>query len=267
MMTLWWRNASYDWKLKRLALKHGTRILSNKFVVNGEKYSMDDSDECNRLSKRFCIKSSHALLVFASILVIMNNVTYTIRVRELCSWTPTFVGNDLDSEDEDSVGKYDIQGDKNFVDNDVESLADIMDDIENVQTNVVDKVFEANVQEHAVKDPPDIVGLNELPNYSDSFGLDSLIKKKSGKVTNLISSKTHVFPLEFTPTTTSNQQSSESFHNISKDGVCFKQLGFSMLERLEETIKVGLAIRLNMEDCENTLASLVAEKGDFNVIK
>ncbi|GKE97631.1 hypothetical protein Tco_0020982, partial [Tanacetum coccineum] len=142
----------------------------------GEVLFMDDSDECNSLSKRLCIKSSHALLVFASILVILNNVTYAIRVRELCSWTATFVGNDLDSEEEYFMGKYDIQDDKTFVDNDVESVADIMDDIENVQTNVVDKVFEAKVQEPAIMDPHDIVGLNELPNYSDPFGLDSLIK-------------------------------------------------------------------------------------------
>nr|GEY27403.1 hypothetical protein [Tanacetum cinerariifolium] len=119
-----------------------------------------------------------------------------------------------------------------FMDNDVESVADIMDDIKNFQTNVVDdhdQVFEAKVQECAIKDPLDILGLNELPNDSDPFGLDSLIKKKSGKVTNLISSKTHVFPLGFTPTTT------------------------------EETIKVGSALGLDTEGCENTLVMRVWE--------
>nr|GEY55309.1 RNA-directed DNA polymerase, eukaryota [Tanacetum cinerariifolium] len=37
--------------------------------------------------------------------------------------------------------------------------------------------------------------------------------------------------------------------------------GFSMLERLEETIKIGLALGLNMEGCETTLASLITDKG------
>ncbi|GJR99334.1 hypothetical protein Tco_0315843 [Tanacetum coccineum] len=118
-----------------------------------------------------------------------------------------------------------------------------MDDIENVQTNVIDdhdQVFETKIHEPVVKDPFDTVGLNELSNYSDPFGLDFIIKKKNGKVTNLISSKSLVFPPGFTPTTTGNQQTPESFHNISEDGVSLKQPGFSMLERLEETIKVGL---------------------------
>ncbi|GKB34242.1 reverse transcriptase domain, reverse transcriptase zinc-binding domain protein [Tanacetum coccineum] len=51
----------------------------------GEVLFMDDSDEYNRLSKRLCIKSSHALSVFTTILVTLNTVTYVIRVRELCS--------------------------------------------------------------------------------------------------------------------------------------------------------------------------------------
>nr|GEV57306.1 hypothetical protein [Tanacetum cinerariifolium] len=76
--------------------------------------------------------------------------------------------NDHDSEEVGFMGKYDIQGDKTFVDNDVESVADIMDDIENVQTNVVDvhdQVFE--IQEPAVKNHLDTMGLNELRNDSD----------------------------------------------------------------------------------------------------
>ncbi|GKE73231.1 reverse transcriptase domain, reverse transcriptase zinc-binding domain protein [Tanacetum coccineum] len=73
----------------------------------GEVLFLDDSDPCNRLSKRLCIKSSHALLVFESTLVTLNNVNYTIRVRELCSWTPNFICNDSDSDDDaNSVGFY-----------------------------------------------------------------------------------------------------------------------------------------------------------------
>ena len=38
-----------------------------------------------------------------------------------------------------------------------------------------------------------------------------------------------------------------------------------MLERLEETIKAGLALGLNMEGCESTLTALDVEKGDVTV--
>ncbi|GJS04563.1 hypothetical protein Tco_0321071 [Tanacetum coccineum] len=69
----------------------------------GEVLFMDGTGGCN--SKHLCIKSSHVLLVFSSILLTLNNVTYAIRVREIYTWTPTFVA----------------------------SVADIMDDIENVK--------------------------------------------------------------------------------------------------------------------------------------
>nr|GEV25209.1 hypothetical protein [Tanacetum cinerariifolium] len=133
-----------------------------------------------------------------------------------------------------------------------------MDDIENVQTNNVDdheQVFEVNVQEPVDKDPHESIGLNKLQKDSDPYMLDSLIKKKSGKVTNLNSFETPKFLSRFTPTPIGDQQTFESFHKLTK-GDSLKQPGFAMLEQLEETIKVGLAVGLNMEGCDNTLASL-----------
>ncbi|GKB72076.1 RNA-directed DNA polymerase, eukaryota, partial [Tanacetum coccineum] len=227
----------------------------------GEVLFTDDSDDCNRLSKRLCIKSSHALLVFASILVTLNNVTYAIRVRELCSWTPTFVGGDVDSEEEGSMGNYEDLGDKNFMGTNVESVADALEG-ENGQPYVVDEHddgYVAKTQEPVINEILEEVGMNEQSKEKDSdpFGLDSLINKKSAKVTKLSTLEMPIFPPGFTPNNTG------TFHNSeSQNGSSLKQPGFSMLERLTETIKVGLALGLNMKGCEDTLASLVDDKGD-----
>ncbi|GKF78746.1 reverse transcriptase domain, reverse transcriptase zinc-binding domain protein, partial [Tanacetum coccineum] len=72
----------------------------------GEVIFIDDIDVSNRLSKRLCIKLTYAKLIFVSIMVTLNNVTHTIRVRELCSWTPTFVAPDNESDEEKSIGEY-----------------------------------------------------------------------------------------------------------------------------------------------------------------
>ncbi|GKE14207.1 hypothetical protein Tco_1421784 [Tanacetum coccineum] len=72
----------------------------------GEVLFSSDTDGCNRLSKWLCIKSSHASLVFATIMIPLNKVTYAIRVRELCSWTLSFLGEDSMTDDEDFMGKY-----------------------------------------------------------------------------------------------------------------------------------------------------------------
>ncbi|GJX97094.1 hypothetical protein Tco_0352892 [Tanacetum coccineum] len=46
-----------------------------------------------------------------------------------------------------------------------------------------------------------------------------------------------------------------------------KRVGISMLEQLEETIKVGMALGFNMDGCEATLEKIIAEIGDVIVIE
>ncbi|GJX21028.1 hypothetical protein Tco_0223705 [Tanacetum coccineum] len=186
---------------------------------------MDDSDHCNRLSKRLCIKSSHALLVFATILVTLNNVTYAIRVRELCSWTPTFIGYDSDSDEVSSIGMFEKYGDKLFKENDVESDIEIIGD---TRTGADDHEQEVHKQENKADIP---------------------------------ANTTFDVPNGFSPTN-DEQQTSDSIHTGRKS---LKQPGFSLLDRLDETIKVGLALGLNMEGCEKTLASHIANKGGIDV--
>ncbi|GKB13938.1 putative RNA-directed DNA polymerase, eukaryota, reverse transcriptase zinc-binding domain protein [Tanacetum coccineum] len=196
----------------------------------GELLFMDDFDGCNRLSKCVCIKSSHALLVFATIMVSVNDVNYVIRVRELCSWTPSFTNDDSESDAEDSKENLDFDNEKNSVDSDAEFVADLFADLEtgenmvsNHHQNVDDQVVDCNNKESPC--------VNKMLYDSDPFGLASLINKKYVK-------------------------------EVSEDN-SLKHTGLSMIQRLEETIKVGIALGLNMEGCENTLVSLLAEKGDL----
>ncbi|GJW96376.1 RNA-directed DNA polymerase, eukaryota, reverse transcriptase zinc-binding domain protein [Tanacetum coccineum] len=165
-----------------------------------------------RLSKRLCIKSSHAMLVFATNMVSLDDVTYAIRVRELCSWTHTFVGENYTNDDVGSMGSFYQEGDGMTGENDAKSIDSSKD-----------------------------MGYDVALLDSDPFGLDFLIKKKYGK---------------------KRTSGSESIHKHLNEG-SHKQSGFSLLERLKETIMVGLALGLNMEGCESTLFSLIAENGDL----
>ena len=81
-----------------------------------------------------------------------------------------------------------------------------------------------------------------------------------GKASHSSSSETLPFPPGFTPASTGKHQVSDTSHINSEDSASFKFTRFSMLECIEEMIKVGLALGLNMEGCKTTLASLVAEK-------
>ncbi|GJZ15913.1 RNA-directed DNA polymerase, eukaryota [Tanacetum coccineum] len=218
----------------------------------GEVLFSDDTDGCNRLSKWLCIKSSHASLVFATIMIPLNKVTYAIRVRELCSWTPSFLGEDSMTDDEDFMGKYEADKAELFKNKDAESAVGLENDIgdENIYVN--------NDQVH------DECAHDEEPLDSDLFELDSLIKKRGGKDTKEKCSVTPDFPPGFSPNSHENQKGSVSC-NKQEDDVSREHLAFSLVERLEETIKVGLDFGLNMEGCENTLASLIAGNGEIIV--
>ncbi|GJY51940.1 RNA-directed DNA polymerase, eukaryota, reverse transcriptase zinc-binding domain protein [Tanacetum coccineum] len=184
----------------------------------GEVFFLDDSDPCNRLSKRLCVKSSHALLVFESTLVTLNNVTYAIRVRELCSWMPNFICNDSKSDDDaNSVGHHEQHR---------HGKADTAQEPASSRPNVHDDLKESHID-------------------SDPFGLGPLINKTAKKATSLSHSNTPDHPPGFYPFK-NVQYASDSTYNFS-GGDPSKNSGFSLLERLEETIKVGLALGLNME--------------------
>ncbi|GJY77506.1 reverse transcriptase domain, reverse transcriptase zinc-binding domain protein [Tanacetum coccineum] len=240
----------------------------------GEMLFCDDSDGCNRLSKRLCIKSSHDLLVFATTFVVVKGVSYAIRVRELCSWTPTFVNDEAPSDDEDYMDAHDVKKENLFESKDAESI--VGDDLENDGLSQFHEIFSPkNDDSKPAPGEESKVHGNEEDINSDPFNLDPLIKRALDKDT-IPTSSTPTFPPGFAPVANDelqedyasvrNDMGSESVHNHSQDKPQ-NQFGFSMIERLEETIKVGLALGFNMEGCEKTLASLIAENGDIKVIK
>ncbi|GJX03840.1 hypothetical protein Tco_0189756 [Tanacetum coccineum] len=205
----------------------------------GEVLFVDDTDRCNRLSKRLCIKSSHSLLIFATIMVTINNVNYVIRVRELCSWTPTFLEENSENGDADSLDKYEGDG----------GNSDGKYDFTQKKEHVFKKTkiaLDCAVGNDAHQKPLD----------SDPFGLDSLIKQRCGKPSVVNGSESPEFPSSFSPNSKHISNDSNSSHKLQDDNSNI-QSRFSMIERLEETIRVGLALGLNMDGCEKTLASLI----------
>nr|GEY88347.1 hypothetical protein [Tanacetum cinerariifolium] len=157
-----------------------------------------------------------------------------------------------------------IKGDNLSEENDVDSDMEILDNTgagaDAPYKGVHEHVKKADI--HASNPLPDMpISQNNTPVDSDPFGLGHLINKKPNKGPSL--SDTPPFPPGFSPKN-DEHQTSDSIHNFFGKG-SNRQHGFSLLARLEETIKVGLALGLNMEGCEKTLASLIADKGEIVV--
>ncbi|GJZ49247.1 putative RNA-directed DNA polymerase, eukaryota, reverse transcriptase zinc-binding domain protein [Tanacetum coccineum] len=94
-------------------------------------------------------------------------------------------------------------------------------------------------------DSPTPDKLHEKPIDSNPFELDHLIKK-SGKAHKPCQSETPEYPPGFSSILRGDHEVSYSIQKLT-DGGHIKQPGFSVLDQLEETIKVGLALGLNME--------------------
>ncbi|GJZ54316.1 hypothetical protein Tco_0609201 [Tanacetum coccineum] len=63
-------------------------------------------------------------------LLFMDDFDGCNRVRELCSWTPSFTNDDSESDAEDSKENLDFDNEKNSVDSDAEFVADLFADLE-----------------------------------------------------------------------------------------------------------------------------------------
>ncbi|GJR75688.1 RNA-directed DNA polymerase, eukaryota, reverse transcriptase zinc-binding domain protein, partial [Tanacetum coccineum] len=126
--------------------------------------------------------------------------------------------------------------------NEVESVTDIFDDIDAAKVDLDFQKVSSSIDGGVQDQSPDAAPID-----SDPFDLAPLINKTRGKDFEMKDSETPIFP-------------PKSSHKVLGD--LHKSVGFSLLERLEETIKVGLALGLNMEGCENTLAALIANNGE-----
>ncbi|GJX76532.1 RNA-directed DNA polymerase, eukaryota [Tanacetum coccineum] len=241
----------------------------------GEVLFVDDTDSTNRFSIRLCLKSTHASLIFASIVATFKGVSHVIRVRELCSWTPNFNLDDMINEDEESVGTHNDN-------NDGDSLEDVEEEsVEDLLAN--ENKGEQENREHIQQE--DNVD-SEKVNESDPFDLASLIAKRTAACNNVKGSTTLKYPPGFTQTEEGElkedlsdvckplEQDGDSEGSNKYDGFSMqssqtkdsevpkKYVGISILKQMEDTIKVGTALGFNMEGCQDTLTKIIADMGD-----
>ncbi|PWA67710.1 hypothetical protein CTI12_AA315420 [Artemisia annua] len=227
----------------------------------GEVMFIDNSDSSNRFTIRVCIKSSHQLLIFASTSVTLNKVSYSFRVRELCSWTPTFTTDSNDVDDEGFMEKEKIIESDKEEEDDVESVGDF----NNMEGN---GDFFTNKEDENV----------DLPINSDPFELESLIAKKGNYHATKKDTDTPKFPPGFTQS--DNGEDKQELSDINKpdtmtmqssdgkiDEIPKKYFGVSMLQQVEDTIKVNTALGFNMDGCQDMLQIMIADMGDKFVVK
>ncbi|GKE19893.1 hypothetical protein Tco_1431405 [Tanacetum coccineum] len=116
-------------------------------------------------------------------LEIEGDVTYAIRVRELCSWTPSFAADNSDTDDEGSMEIHDLEKENNFMGSIAESALNLDDMVNDHVNETNDQEHGPNIQEQVINtvESQGVACTHEKPLYSDPFGLGPLIDKKCGK--------------------------------------------------------------------------------------
>ncbi|KAL4555552.1 hypothetical protein LXL04_038174 [Taraxacum kok-saghyz] len=277
----------------------------------GRLIFIDDSDVSNRFSIRLGILSLHAPLVFESVFVTIQDVEYCVRVRELSSWTPSFIAGFSD-EDGDGSNYGDDRHDGDG-DDSVKSCQEVDQHEEGFQKEEVvvlspkkggaEKVDDgAFVEEEVVKAEEEVVKAED----SDPFNLGQLIEhfggqKGDGDDVRLASEGDLLGPPGFTskiraedaavergvPTTpvhgdgtrtptvmadflandlgqpTSNGD--PDLVDVEVRQVEARQLPpmkpFSIVEKLDSAIAVGLALGWDMSGCIRNLEEIIMENG------
>ncbi|GJX54045.1 RNA-directed DNA polymerase, eukaryota [Tanacetum coccineum] len=199
-----------------------------------------------------------------------NNDTFKSickKVRELCCWTLTFAPEVVENEEEGSEDKSSKAESDNDAKDEEESVGEFFDNDGN-ETH-----FNEDEENMMAKD------IVHQPTNSDPFELESLIAKNGNYQKQ--GSLTPKFPPGFTQSDGGdiNCDLSEVSKPVAREGgdaasvhyeksiqpddeVTKKYVGVSMIQQVEDMIKVGIALGFNMEGCQDMLAKMIADMRD-----
>ncbi|GJV04803.1 RNA-directed DNA polymerase, eukaryota [Tanacetum coccineum] len=227
----------------------------------GELTNVEDSENMTISFKRLCVKVKSSVTINDKIKVIVKGKKIWICVKELEPWTPKFI----EVKDDNS-----LSGDES-VGTDLENNNDnLMNDFELDNENEIDHVSESSCMNENDLVYKQVPKSPENPSKSaDPFGIYSLLEKNKNEVVleenmeNVASDKSDPqFPPGFIPDVGKEIVEEVNYDKepqLNENGVAFdfseikcvssiKSRG-SLLDVMDELIKVGHAMGYNMDGC------------------
>ncbi|GJR83393.1 RNA-directed DNA polymerase, eukaryota [Tanacetum coccineum] len=253
----------------------------------GEVMELEDGNEDLFARKRLCIKTKHANNILDSFKIIVKGKVFQIRAKELFVWSPSFkeVPEVVHCSDDESVKN---EADINVVDNTVNNEGEESD-----SEAVSDTFFGDNgdAQEH---DNEVDQTLNDKEVSKDPFNIYDLLNRHKKEVGNSGMESSIPYPPGFTPekvNVTFEQEAQEvqgeecirSHHNsdrcssrvfeeveksdinIQSDGRVIRDIrkeGGSILDILDEMIKVGQTMGFTMDGCTKDMEKIIGSNGE-----
>ncbi|GKB29112.1 putative RNA-directed DNA polymerase, eukaryota, reverse transcriptase zinc-binding domain protein, partial [Tanacetum coccineum] len=222
--------------------------------------------------KRLCIKTTFHDIISDSFKIIVKGKVFWIRAKELTGWAPNYsVTEDASDSDDESV-------DSKLVDNHKESPLENDSESEVIPETVFEG--QANVESKSTASK-DVTNESPKDHYEDPFNIYDLLNKKNPEKPVVQQSAGDLkFPPGFTPSGDVNQECTLPVHdkdtmasykedtNVSSCSGHFHKVkspktGGSMLQVIEDLIKVGQTMGYKMEGCMKDIEEIVFVKVFF----
>ncbi|GJS86195.1 nucleotide-binding alpha-beta plait domain-containing protein [Tanacetum coccineum] len=253
----------------------------------------DQEDDCFH-RKRMCINTKVGMNIFESFKIIIHGKVFWIRAKEVPRWVPDFMEENDEDYDTDSDTK---EGGSKGED---ASIFRGESDVEEVpETMIEDGLHNPNLEEVSIG--------QKDKHSEDLFNLYDVLNKKNNVVDKGNNSKNSLkYPLGFTPTDDIEEHckkdeeskkesgeysqryheeeintgikdkcSNKSSKEDAAESVCsghFKKseiprIGGSILNLIDESVKVGQTMRYNMEGCMKNMEEIIESQGVNDVYR
>ncbi|GJR32203.1 RNA-directed DNA polymerase, eukaryota [Tanacetum coccineum] len=245
----------------------------------GDLVVWDESDVMTLSFKHLCLKTKINIIINECFKIIIKGKVHWLRAKELDAWVPKFLSEEeCDSSEDgesDDFGKGCYFGDMEFDYSNSNAKSD------------VEKVSESSCMRETnsaqVKIP--ITSREDTPQSTDPFNIYDLLQKKK-VVTPHPNESAPTYPPGFTPNENHNDGENTvspkdqvnsspstnlySCHNIapsSQRNFSTPISGGSILDVMDDLIKVGQTMGYNMDGCAKNIAEIIGAKGEINVIR
>ncbi|GJW44868.1 RNA-directed DNA polymerase, eukaryota [Tanacetum coccineum] len=260
----------------------------NTFLKIGSKWGdvldLEEGKDDFFARKRICIKTIQEDNILEKFKIIVKGKVFVVRAKELFTWSPTFSDvHETDHRSDDELAKDD--GMNQFVSSPQVNLEEESDN-----EVVSDTYFGDNIDKDE-KSNESVINSVEKEISEDPFKIYDLLNKKS-KDAEVIDSDTSIpFPPGFTPNNelpkeddlhlnmgnvlspckstgcssrimASSQKIDEHLHSEVKQKAVKNREGGSILEILEEMIKVGQTMGFSMDGCNKDMEKIIGLQGD-----
>ncbi|GJR67540.1 RNA-directed DNA polymerase, eukaryota [Tanacetum coccineum] len=223
----------------------------------GEVMELEDGNEDLFARKRLCIKTKHANNILDSFKIIVKGKVFQIRAKELFVWSPSFkeVPEVVHCSDDESVKN---EADINVVDNTVNNEREKSDSEARVIVKQHKKEVGNSGMESSIPYPPGFtpekVNVTFEQEAQEVQGEECI---RSHHNSDRCSSR--VF-----------EEVEKSDINIQSDGRVIRDIrkeGGSILDILDEMIKVGQTMGFTMDGCTKDMEKIIGSNGGHEVFR